>query len=80
MEQHNPLDKDEEKLPPPFKRDGGHGKKSPAFPVSIGQDDKEPGIGPQSPDGGMIVGPEHPIFDAPHTRPTRPLGPAFLPP
>lgn len=44
----------------------------PGAPVSVGQDDKEPGIEPASPGGGMIVGPEHPIFDYPYGQQTPP--------
>lgn len=83
MEKQNPFGRDngKEELPPPF----GHGESgdkkqsTPKFPVSIGKDDKEPTTDQPESSGGMIVGPEHPMFDT-QTRPTRPAGPAFLPP
>jgi hypothetical protein len=86
MQKQNPFGRDDEEgeLPPPF----GHGEHAnkrniPEFPVSIGKDDKEPASGqPESSggtSGGMIIGPEHPIFDS-QTRPARPTGPEFLPP
>ncbi|PJF17145.1 hypothetical protein PSACC_03037 [Paramicrosporidium saccamoebae] len=83
MEKQNPFGRDdgEGELPPPFGKGGSADKKhsTPKFPVSIGQDDKGPALGQPESSGGMIIGPEHPMFD-PQSHPTRPAGPEFLPP
>lgn len=51
----------------------------PNPPFSIGENDRNPLVGPANPGGGMIFGPDHPGFIQPF-RPGRPQNPAFLPP
>lgn len=77
-------------LPPPFgdapsSRDRDNGRKPPSFsPIRIGEADKGP-TGPGRPvntgESGMLLGPEHPIFDVKGGQPSRPdpMNPSLLP-
>ncbi len=72
-----PPPSEEGELPPPFgerhPRRSGRDGAPPATRVSIGEDDLGPNLGGQSPThgagGGMLVGPDHPVFDQPYEPP-----------
>ena len=85
----NPFEEDDNnKLPPPFveretKSGNGEGRPSLGTPLEVGKDDKEPTFGkPLSRPGagGMLIGPDDPIFQSPGPPSTGGGGPSFLPP